>query len=196
MENYNNPQQEIITPVNNQETGKPYASKKFSITILDLAEGYKPNYKTYWWVVRKKDLSFVCKAKDRNHAEQIIKNCKCQDVWRAEGQTEHEELLTARSNVNKGQYQGTHKVLDVQQRYKAKELDFDRERLTEQNRIVKTRELITRKNEIRKTIGINGLRQDIKERAGNNLPTYEDREVLTSILVEDAKRQLFKEFLL
>lgn len=187
--------EEIVVPTISKE-GKPFVGKKYSVTIEDLAEGYKHKYKSYWWIVRRSDKSFVCKAKNKFHAEQIIKNCSCQHLWRVESCLESEAVLKKREEKNRGQYQGTHKVLDIQQRYKKEELSFDRKRLSEQNKVINDIDRAKRTQHVKTVIGVEHLRQNIKDRAKNGLETYYDREILSAIDVETAKKDLIKELMI
>jgi hypothetical protein len=183
--------EEIVTPTISKD-GKPFAGKKHSVTIDDLSEGYKHTYKSFWWVVRRSDKSFVCKAKSKDHAKQIIKNCKCQDIWRPESRLEDEKLLQERAKIATEQRQNTHKFLDARQRYKTIELAYDRNRISEQNKITNAYDKRQRALFIKNGIGVEGLRKSIKERASRGEETYDDREILTAFDIETAKKDLIK----
>lgn len=183
--------EKIVTPTISKD-GKPFVGEKHSITIDDLSEGYKHKYSAFWWVIKKADKSFVCKAKDKLHAQQIIKNCKCQNLWRPESRLEDEKLLQKRSIKNREQYQGTHNFLDVQQRHKDAELSFDRKMISEQNKVVDKIDRSRRTLYVKNVVGVEHLRQNIQQRAQNGLETYYDREILLAIDLEVAKKDLIK----
>ena len=173
MKTYSDPQKEISTE---DKFGRPDGSNKHSVTITDLSEGFKFKYKTYFFLVDEKG-KFIQKVKSEKAGKELIHRCKA--PWKVESYTEHEKLLRKRTIKNRFNYSGTHKFLDIHERRKALQVEYD---LLEQRRMNVILNKKTRARNKRRIIKAGNL--DI------NTENYETRDIINEILVENARKEM------